>query len=147
MMRILKLGAVYFASVFAAGFALRTVRTLWVAPRLGERLAESAEAPLMLAISTLVARASVRRHPELTRSTKWLGVGMLALAMMLLVEFTVVLRLRGMSLDEYFSTRDPVSGSVYYASLALFTILPFLAFHWRQGRERRATGSTRTVTK
>jgi len=88
-----------------------------------------------------------RGHPELTRSTEWLGVGLAALAPMLLVELTVVLRLRGMSLDEYFSTRDPVSGGVHYASLALFTILPFLVFHWHRVRERRATGSTRTVTK
>jgi hypothetical protein len=141
-MRILKLAALYFAWVFASGFALGTVRTLWIVPRLGDQLAESIEAPVMLAISAFVARTIVRRHAELRRSTEWLGVGMLALAMMLLVELTVVLRLRGLSVEAYFATRDPVSGSVYYASLALFAILPTVVFHWRRIRHPRAIGNT-----
>jgi hypothetical protein len=29
-----------------------------------------------------------------------------------------------MSLREYFATRDPVAGTVYYAMLALFAVMP-----------------------
>ena len=36
----LKAGAAYFAIVFAVGFALGTVRTLFLAPRLGEQIAD-----------------------------------------------------------------------------------------------------------
>jgi hypothetical protein len=37
---ILKAGALYFAVVFAAGFVLGTIRTLWVVPSFGARGAE-----------------------------------------------------------------------------------------------------------
>jgi len=39
-MRILKAALAYFALVFGAGFMLGPIRILWVAPRLGERMAE-----------------------------------------------------------------------------------------------------------
>ena len=38
-----KAGVLYFALVFAAGFALGTIRTLWVMPRLGVSTAELIE--------------------------------------------------------------------------------------------------------
>jgi hypothetical protein len=56
MKETLKAGAVYFALVFAAGFVLGTVRTLWVVPRLGVRTAELAEAPIMFGVSILAVR-------------------------------------------------------------------------------------------
>jgi hypothetical protein len=46
---ILKAGLIYFAIVFGAGFVLGTIRTLWVVPRLGTRMAELMETPIMLA--------------------------------------------------------------------------------------------------
>ena len=49
MRSVLRAGVVYFAVVFATGFALGTVRTLWLAPALGERRAELLETPFMLA--------------------------------------------------------------------------------------------------
>jgi hypothetical protein len=47
-MHALKAGAAYFALVFGTGFALGTIRTLWIVPRLGIRTAELLEAPFML---------------------------------------------------------------------------------------------------
>lgn len=44
----LKPGIAYFAIVFGTGFALGTVRTLWIVPRIGVRTAELLESPLML---------------------------------------------------------------------------------------------------
>jgi uncharacterized membrane protein len=129
---LLKLGALYFAVVFTAGFVLGTIRTFWLVPLLGVRLAELAEAPIMLVVVVLSARLIVRRHAELRSWGEWLGVGLLALALMLLVEFTAVLWLRGLSLEQYFATLDPVSGTVYYVLLALFAILPALV-SWRRG--------------
>jgi hypothetical protein len=49
----LKAGVLYFALVFAAGFVLGTVRTLWAVPRLGVRTAELIELPTMLGVSVL----------------------------------------------------------------------------------------------
>ena len=48
---MLLLGLRYFAGVFAVGFALGTIRTLWLVPRVGELLAVTAEMPFILAAS------------------------------------------------------------------------------------------------
>ena len=56
MMQILKAGVIYFAFVFGAGFVLGAIRTLWVVPRVGTRLAELMEAPIMLVVTIIAAR-------------------------------------------------------------------------------------------
>jgi hypothetical protein len=56
MKETLKAGALYFVLVFAVGFVLGTVRTLWAVPRLGVRTAELMEAPIMFGVSILAAR-------------------------------------------------------------------------------------------
>ncbi|MBI4479592.1 MAG: hypothetical protein HY651_06180 [Acidobacteria bacterium] len=125
-MRKLKAGALYFATVFGAGFALGTVRVLLVVPRVGERTAELVEAPLMVAVAYLAARWIVRRSALPPAPSQRLAVGLIALALMLAFEFGFVLQLRGLTIAEYFATRDPVSGTVYYFSLALFALFPLL---------------------
>ena len=45
VMSILKAEVLYFALVFGAGFVLGTIRTLWVVPRFGTRMAELMETP------------------------------------------------------------------------------------------------------
>jgi hypothetical protein len=34
--------------------------------------------------------------------------------------------LRGLTLEEYFATRDPVSGAAYYAAVLLLMLMPLL---------------------
>ena len=123
-MRTLRAGAVYFALVFAAGFALGTLRVLLVVPRLGARTAELIEAPLMLAVTFLAARWTVRRLVVPPRWTRRLGMSGFALGLLVLAEFAVVLGIRGMTLGEYFAMLDPVSGTVYYALLGVFALMP-----------------------
>ncbi len=48
------------------------------------------------------------------------------LACLLAVEFTAVLWLQGLTIGESIAIRDPVSGSVYVASLIVFALMPFL---------------------
>jgi hypothetical protein len=125
-MQILKAGVLYFAVVFAAGFALGTIRVLWIAPRLGARTAELMEAPVMLGVSLLAARWVVRRL-ELPRSAAMrLGAGVLALGLLLLTEFGVALPLRCLTIGQYFATLDPVAGTVYFMALAVFAVMPLL---------------------
>ena len=45
---------------------------------------------------------------------------------MLLVEFTVVLWIRGMTIRGYFEARDPVSGTVYCLTFGAFAVIPML---------------------
>jgi hypothetical protein len=47
-------------------------------------------------------------------------------ALLLLAELTLVLRLRGLTLEEYFATRDPVSSTAYYAAVLLLVLMPLL---------------------
>ena len=53
-------------------------------------------------------------------------MGCIALALLLVAEFTLVLWLRGLSIPDYFASRDPVSGMVYYVMLGVFAIMPLL---------------------
>src|SRR5437773_1716738 len=57
--------------------------------------------------------------------SKRLALGCIALGLMLLVELSVVLWIRGLTLRGYFETRDPVSGAVYFVTLGAFAVIQF----------------------
>jgi hypothetical protein len=124
MMRLGKAGIVYFALVFGAGFVLGVIRTLWIAPHVGTRVAELIEMPVMLGIILVAARWTVRRLRVPPQPSLRLGMGLLALGLLLVAEFSLVLGLRGLTLDAYFATRDPVAGTVYYLMLGVFALMP-----------------------
>ena len=125
-MRIMKAGVLYFALVFGAGFVLGPIRVLWVVPRLGARVAELLEAPIMFVITIVAARHITRRLAVPLTPSSRLGMGGLALGLMLIAEFTFVLWLRGLSVTEYLRGRDPVAATVYYVMLAVFGVMPLL---------------------
>lgn len=125
-MQILKAGVLYFAIVFGAGFVLGTIRVIWIVPSFGARMAELMEAPIMFVVTILAARWVVRRHSLPSTAATRLGVGFVALGLMLIVEFTVVLRLRGLTIGEYFASQDPVAGTVYFIMLGVFAVMPLL---------------------
>lgn len=118
-------GAVYFGFVFGVGFLLGIVRVLALEPHLGERWAELAEMPLMLVAIIASARYVVRRFPAAHRAS-YLASGVIALFLLVAVELSVVLAIRGLSISEYFAERDPVAGSVYVALLVVFAVMPWL---------------------
>jgi hypothetical protein len=124
--QILKSGALYFALVFGVGFVLGLMRVLFLVPRFGERTAELMEAPLMFLAIVLGARWIARRSAAPRSSTGLLAVGILALALLLITELTVVLSIRGFTLEEYLRGRDPVAGGVYVLLLLLFAVMPLL---------------------
>lgn len=123
-MRILKAGVLYFAVVFGAGFALGTIRVLWIVPRFGTRMAELMEAPIMFVITFLAARWVIRRLALRPTTATRLSVGFLALGLLLIAEFVFVLWLRGLTIGGYLATRDPVSGTVYIVMLVVFALMP-----------------------
>ena len=126
MIQILKSGIIYFAIVFGAGFVLGPIRMLWVVPRFGTRMAELMETPIMLVVTTVAARWVVRLLEVPSTPSRRLGMGCIALGLLLVAEFTLVLWLRGLSISEYLASRDPVSGTVYYVTLGVFAIMPLL---------------------
>lgn len=125
-MQILKAGVLYFAIVFGTGFVLGPIRVLWLVPRFGTRMAELMEMPIMLVVMTFSAQWIVRRLAVPSAPLSRLGMGCVALLLVLFAEFTLVLWLRGLTITEYFATRDPVSGTVYYMMLGVFAIMPLL---------------------
>ena len=130
-MSVAKAALAYFGAVFAVGFFLGIVRTLWLAPALGERSAELVELPIMVALSLLAARLVVNSMalPSLGRR---LRVGGVALLLLVGCEVGVVIFLRQQSLAEYVAGRDPVAGGVYLAALAVFAAAPGMFGRRRQ---------------
>jgi hypothetical protein len=126
VMQVVKASVVYFALVFGAGFVLGTIRTLWVVPHVGARTAELMEMPIMLAVTIGAARWTVLRLPVPSIWSARLGMGSTALVLMLIAEFGFVLWIRGLSIKDYFATRDPVAGAAYYLLLIVFAIMPRL---------------------
>ena len=125
-MQILKAGLFYFALVFGVGFLLGPLRILWVVPRFGTRVAELMETPIMFVVILIAARWIIRRLAIPSTSSRRMGMGCIALGLLLAAEFTLVIWLRGLSIREYLATRDPVSGTVYHLMLGVFAIMPLL---------------------
>jgi hypothetical protein len=137
-MRILKAGVLYFALVFGAGLVLGPIRILWVVPHFGARIAELMETPIMLVVIILSARWIVRRFAVPATLPSRLSMGCVALALLLVAEFTLVLWLRGLSISEYLATRDPVSGTVYYLMLVVFALMPLVVARKQRSDAARA---------
>jgi len=122
-MKTLKAGATYFGIVFGIGFILGFVRVLWIVPQFGVRTAELAEIPLMFIAIIFTARWLVQ-HFDLQGLLECLKVGFIALILLLTLEFSVVLWLQGLSINDYFAKHDPVSSTVYFVMLLIFALMP-----------------------
>lgn len=128
-MRPLKAAVIYFLLVFGVGFILGPIRVLWLVPRVGTRAAELLETPLMLVAIFLAARWINRRFVATREDASGLvrlRIGLIAFALLLGAELAVGIALRRMSPVEIFTNRDPVSGIVYYISLVIFALMPWL---------------------
>lgn len=123
----IKAGLCYFALTFGAGFLLGPLRILLLVPRVGARAAELAELPVMIVVMWLAARWTIRRFHVPSSTASRLAMGVLAFTLLLAAEFLLVLPLRGLTPEQYFATRDPVSGVAYYASLVLLALMPLIA--------------------
>lgn len=124
--RVIKAGFAYFALVFAAGFALGSIRVPYLVPRLGERAAELIEMPFMFVVIWLAARFITRRFSLPAKALSRLGAGILALGLLVTAEVLVAVALQDRTLGEHVANRDPVSGIVYLAMLALFAVMPLV---------------------
>jgi len=124
--RTIKAGMTYFALVFGAGFVLGSIRVPLLVPRLGERAAELIEMPVMLIVVWLSARFIIQRFSLPADVLPRLGAGLLALGLLVTAEVLLAVTLQDRTLGEYVASRDPVSGIVYLAMLALFAVMPLV---------------------
>jgi hypothetical protein len=119
-------GLFYFSIVFAVGFVLGTLRVFLAVPYFGARVAELLEMPFMLVAIIATAYWLVRRLAIPPTLGVRLGMGLVALGFLLAADFGAVLYLRGISIPEYFATRDPLAGTLYYSMLGIFAMMPWL---------------------
>ena len=124
--RVLRAAALYFGIVFGVGFSLGAARVPFLVPRLGERVAELAEMPLMFAAIFLAAGHVVRKFGASMAPLGWVRVGALSLAFLVAAELLLAVVVAGRGIGEYVAGRDPVSGSVYLAMLVVFAAMPWL---------------------
>lgn len=118
---ILRVAFIYFLLVFGAGFALAFIRIPFLVPAFGVRTAELLETPVMLGVIVLCSRRLACRNADLGRSGR-LVAGLAALALLVAAELALAYALGARSISEYIASRDPVSGSVYLASLLFYGI-------------------------
>jgi hypothetical protein len=135
--RIALAGAAYFALAFGAGFVLGSIRVPFLVPRLGERVAELIEMPFMFVVVVYSARFIVRRFALPTAAPVRLGVGLIALGLLLSAELLLAFALQDQSIGQYIASRDRVSGSVYLAMLVLFSLMPLVLARVHSAREPR----------
>jgi hypothetical protein len=125
-MHCVQAGLTYFALVFGTGFALGAIRVPFLVPRLGERTAELLEMPLMFIAIVFAARYVVRKFSIAPLTWPRLHVGLLALALLVAAELSLVFALQQRSLAQYVAGRDPISGSVYLLMLWVFALMPLI---------------------
>lgn len=126
MKDLLKAGIAYFLMVFVAGFVLGIIRVLLIVPLTGVRYAELLEMPLMLVIIYYSARSIVIRFRNINRPKGYIYTGVISFLILITAELSLVFGLQGMTLSEYFASRDPVSGTAYLFSLIIFMLMPYM---------------------
>jgi hypothetical protein len=81
---------------------------------------------MMLAVVIFAARWVVRWFALPPTPSIRLGVGVIALGLLLVAELTLVLWLMGLTVGEYLTHRDPVAGTAYLVMLGICAIMPLL---------------------
>jgi len=125
-MNTLKPAIAYFALVFGIGFMLGTIRILWIVPSIGVRTAELIEMLPMFVAILLSARWINQHFADVDNISTRLKIGFLAMSFLLGAEIALGVGLQGASISEVLLNHDPVSGTVYYAMLILFALMPWL---------------------
>ena len=119
-------GLAYFAVVFTAGFALGTVRVLFLVPVVGETVAVLIETPVMLTISWVACGWIVRRFsvPSVLRDRVWMGA--FAFILLMIAEIGVARLLGRTSLTAYLSHYVTLAGALGLAGQLAFASFPVL---------------------
>ena len=127
-------GVLYFAIVFAVGFALGALRVTVFVPRLGELWAVALEVPAMLAVSWLASARLVRTRRVPRTAAARLAMGGLALALLLAAEWGLGLALSGRGIREQLAAWLAPAGLLGLAAQLAFALVPLVQA--RRGRSR-----------
>jgi hypothetical protein len=134
MARAVRAGVAYFLAVFAAGFVLGVLRTLFVAPRVGVLAAVAIELPIILAVAWWVSARLQRRSTATLRDAGLMGGT--AFVLLMLAETSLSIALFGRTIAEHLSLYADADHQLGFAGQVAFALIP-----WLQARlvEREAT--------
>jgi hypothetical protein len=127
----LRAGLVYFALVFALGFLLGTVRTIFVAdaPGAGRLLGVLLELPVMLVASWFICRAVLRRIDLGAGFSARVIMGAVAFTLLIAAEMLVGVILFGRSPIQHFALYREASYALGLAAQLAFALIPAWQLH------------------
>ena len=131
---MLRAAIAYWAVVFALGFVLGTVRTLWLAPAIGLVPATLAELPVMLAASWWASGLLVRRFAIATAGAG-LVMGGLAFALLMAAECALAVGLIGQTPGEWLGGLGQPHALLGLAGQVVFALMP-----WRRVQRQGGGG-------
>lgn len=126
MIRAATAGLVYFLIVFAAGFALGTLRVLLLAPHVGALPAVVLELPMMLAVSWVACRWTIDRFEVPRMPPPRIVMGFIAFACLMLAEYAVGVFGFGRTLAQHvahYGTAPALAGLLAQIAFAAFPVL------------------------
>lgn len=123
---IARAGFVYFALVFAAGAALGTLRTLLLAPALGEARAVAVELPVMLALSWIACGFVIARLRVPARWPVRAGMGAAAFALLMAAEAALGMLALGRTAGEHLAAYREVPALLGLGGQVAFGLMPLL---------------------
>jgi hypothetical protein len=119
-------GLLYFALVFAVGFALGVGRTVLLEHALGRLAAVAFEVPLLLAASWFICRAVLRRLAISAHPAARLLMGASAFACLMAAEVALGALLAGRTLAEHLALFADPSYALGLCGQILFALIPLL---------------------
>ncbi len=119
-------GGVYFAGVFALGFALGMVRDLIAAPKVGEFAAVLLEIPVILTVSWFAAKWCIALFSVPPGGAERLTMGLFAFSLTMLAEMAMSVILFGHTVHDHIATYTHFIGLVGLAAQLLFAIIPYV---------------------
>ena len=123
-MHTLEAGVIYFLPVFALGWVLGPIRVLWAVPHFGRLTPLLFEAVIMLIAMFISARWVIRRFDVGRSLPATIGMGLVAVAMLLPAEIAGALWVRGLSPRGYLASFATTSGVISLLMFVLFGAMP-----------------------
>jgi len=129
MRQSIKAGFAYFLLAFGMGFALGIMRTVFVAPVLGETFAVALELPIILVFAWFICRWLTRQFLVPARLSARALMGIFAFALLMMGEVAISILLAGRSLAEHvllYLEASHILGLAGQIAFALFPVLQIL---------------------
>ena len=126
MVAAIKAGATYFAIVFAAGFALGTIRVLLIAPIVGRTIGVLIETPIILGISWIACQRCVERFQIPDRLLSRMLMGVAAFALLMIAEALLAVIGFGQTFVAYVTSLGTSPGAIGLAAQIAFGVIPMV---------------------